>query len=115
MYVEDGAPRVVQEGGDGDRNDGYIKGITDGTTIGFKYFDLKNVKGLRIKTRAYFDGHFEIKTDLSKEPLALLTAIGSNIWTAHECRFDAVSGQNPLYLIYKGSGSCSLKSIEFLH
>ena len=115
MYVEDGAPRVVQEGGDGDRNDGYIKGITDGTTIGFKYFDLKNVKGLRIKTRAYFDGHFEVKTDLSKEPLALLTAIGSNIWTAHECRFDAVSGQNPLYLIYKGSGSCSLKSIEFLH
>ena len=105
----------MQEGGDGDQNDGYIRGITDGTTIGFKYFDLQGAKGLRIKTRAYYDGVFEIKTDLAKEPLAEIKGIGSNIWTAHECSFDAASGTNALYLIYKGSGSCSLKSIEFIH
>ncbi len=115
LYVREDVPKIVQEGGDGDQNDGYIKGITDGTTIGFKYFDLKNAKGLRIKTRAYYDGVFEIKTDLNKEPLAEIKGIGSNIWTAHECSFDAVSGTNALYLIYKGSGSCSLKSVEFIH
>ena len=65
--------------------------------------------------RVYDDGIFEIRTDPAKEPLAEIKGIGSNIWTAHECRFDAVSGTNALYLIYKGSGSCSLKSIEFIH
>ena len=40
IYVEASSPRVVQEGGDGTPNDGYIKDIVDGTTIGFKYFDV---------------------------------------------------------------------------
>lgn len=116
IYVEESAPRIVQEGGDGDQNDGYIKGITDGTTIGFKYFDVWNAKGLRIKTRAYFHGKFEIRTDLSKDAIGTINADGSNIWTAHECTFaECVSGEKALYLTYKGTGNCSLKSIEFIH
>ncbi|MCR4902315.1 MAG: carboxylesterase family protein [Butyrivibrio sp.] len=116
LYVEKDAPRVVQEGGDDDRNTGYIKDIVDGTTIGFKYFDLKNVTGLRIKTRAYFHGSFEVKTSLNGEILGEIKPIdSSNIWTSHECRFESVNGICPLYLTYKGSGNCSLKSIEFLH
>ena len=102
---------------DGDMNDGYIKAIVDGTTIGFKYFDIKQAKGLRIKTRAYFEGTFEVKTDLAKEPVGEIKAIGSNIWTAHECTFSAplTDSKAALYLVYKGTGVCSLKSIEFLH
>lgn len=115
MYVEPGAPRVVQVGGDESYGESYIKDIVDGTTIGFKYFDFEKLTGLRIKTRAYFNGDFEILTDLDGEPLGKIHAIGSNIWTADECRFDAVSGVNALYLRYKGTGNSSLLSIEFLH
>ena len=115
LYVKESAPRIVQEGGDGEQNDGDIKGSVDGTTIGFKYFDLNKAKGLRIKTRAYFNGTFEVKTDLSKEPVAEIKADGSNIWTAHECSFSEINGKNALYLVYRGTGNCSLKSIEFLH
>ena len=115
MYVEPGAPRVVQEGGDNTPNLGYIKDIVDSTTIGFKFFDLKNAKGLRIKTRAYFNGEFEVRTTLEGAPLAAIKADGSNIWTSHECTFDAVSGVHALYLVYKGTGNASLSSIEFLH
>ena len=125
LYVEESAPRIVQEGGDGEQNDGYIKGIVDGTTVGFKYFDFKDVKGLRIKTRAYFDGEFEVRTALESAPdastsgadavLGRIKANGSNIWTAHECSFAPVSGTNALYLVYRGTGNCSLKSIEFIH
>ena len=67
------------------------------------------------EVRAYFNGDFEILTDLDGEPLGKIHAIGSNIWTADECRFDAVSGVNALYLRYKGTGNSSLLSIEFLH
>ena len=115
IYVEGNAPRVVQEGGDGDQNNGYIKGIVDGTTIGFKYFDLNKAKGLRIKTRAYFNGSFDVKTSLDGEPIAKIDANGSNIWEIHECNFSEVSGVHALYLRYNGTGSPSLSSIEFLH
>ncbi len=115
MYVEPGAPRVVQVGGDESYGESYIKDIVDGTTIGFKYFDFNNLTGLRIKTRAYFNGDYEILTDLDDEPLGKIHAIGSNIWTADECRFDAVSGTHALYLRYTGTGNSSLLSIEFLH
>ena len=115
IYVEAGAPRVVQEGGDGDQNPGYIKDIVDGTTIGFKYFDLKKVTGLRIKTRAYYNGTFEIRTALDGEVLGEIKGIGSNIWTSFEGKVKELSGTHALYLTYKGTGNASLASIEFLH
>ncbi len=116
IYVEPGSPRVVQEGGDGDQNPGYIKSIVNGTTIGFKYFDFHEATGLRIKTRAYFDGTFEIRTSLDGEVLGTIKAIGSNIWEPWECNFSKkVSGGHALYLRYNGTGNCSLASIEILH
>ncbi len=128
LYVKTDTPMIVQEGGDGEPNDGYIKGITDSCTIGFKYFDLQKANGLRIKTRAYFDGEFSIVASLKsagkpnsseEQPKVLgrIRAKGSNIWTSHECSFEApiTDERFALYLIYKGTGNCSLKSIEFLH
>ncbi len=116
IYVEPGAPRVVQEGGDNTQNDGYIKDIVNGTTIGYKYFDMKEATGLRIKTRAYYNGSFEIKTSLDGEVLGKIDGIGSNIWETFECKFDKkVTGVNALYLVYHGTGTPSLKSIELLH
>ena len=84
MYVEPGAPRVVQVGGDESYGESYIKDIVDGTTIGFKYFDFNNLTGLRIKTRAYFNGDYEILADLDGGPLGEIQAIGSNICTDDE-------------------------------
>lgn len=116
VYVEPDAPRIVQEGGDGDANNGYIKGIVDGTTIGFKYFDVRDAVGLRIKTRAYYNGRFEIKTSLDDKTIGTITSEGSNIWEPHECRFiEKLTGVHPLYLRYTGTGNCSMASIEFLH
>ena len=116
LYVEPGAPRVVQEGGDGDANVGYIKAIVDTTTVGFKYFDVKDATGLRIRTRAYFDGCFDVKTSLDGEVIGQIKANGSNIWEAHECKFtQKLTGVHALYLTYCGTGAASLKSVEWLH
>ncbi len=116
LYVRPDAPRIVQEGEDGFAQGSYIKAIVDGTTIGFKYFDVKEATGLRIKTRAYYDGVFEVRTSLDSEVIGTIKGIGSNIWKEHECEFATkLTGTHALYLTYKGSGNCSLKSIEFLH
>lgn len=116
VYVEATCPRVVQEGADGDQNLGYIKDIVNGTTVGFKYFDVKEATGLRIKTRAYFDGFFEVKTSIEGEVLGKIEGHNSNMWQTGECKFEnKLSGVHALYLRYNGTGSASLKSIEFLH
>jgi len=115
IYVEGDAPRVVQEGGDGVQAPGYIKAITDGTVIGFKYFDLHDVTGLRIRTKAYFNGEFEVATGINEKALGTISVVGTNVWTAGETHFDKISGTHALYLRCKGSGACSLASIEFLH
>ena len=115
MYIEENCPRVVQQGGDDVVAPSYIKGIVNNTVIGFKYFDMKNVKGLRIKTRAYYNGEFEIRTSLDGEVLGTIKGEGSNIWTAYECTLPYITGVNALYIKYTGGGTPSLKSIEFMH
>ena len=115
IYVEPTVPRVVQEGGDGDQKTAYIKDIVDSTTIGFKYFDLKDATGLKIKTRAYCNGTFEIRRNIGGDVLGTISVVGNNIWTEASAHFMKQNGASALFLTYNGTGNCSLKSIEWLH
>ncbi len=115
-YVEESSPRIVQDGAENDKGYSYIKAIRDNTTVGFKYFDMKDVTGLKIKTRAYYHGKFEIRTSYEGEVIGEISGESSNIWVEGSCTFDSkISGVLPLYLTYKGSGTPSLKTIEFMH
>ena len=40
-------PKIMQDGGDGDENPGYIFNLHDNATAGFKYFDFKDTKKIR--------------------------------------------------------------------
>ncbi len=115
VYVGTNGPRIVQDGGDDDPNIGYIRQLSNNSTAGFKYFDMKNVNGLRIQTRGYFNGKVEVKTAWNGEVLGEIEIENQNIWTAGECSFAPITGVNALYLTFVGNGSCSLKSFEFLH
>ncbi len=115
LYVEGDAPEVVQEGGDGDQNIGYIKQLTDGSTVGFKYFDLKNATGLKVKTRGYFTGTIEVRTKWDGDIIGSMPIEGTNAWTDRVCSFAPISGVNALYISFVGNGTCSMKTFEFLH
>ncbi|MBQ5311638.1 MAG: family 43 glycosylhydrolase, partial [Oscillospiraceae bacterium] len=77
------APRVMQDGKDGDEETGYIGNITDGTTAGFKYFDCKGVTKISIAVRAYADGCFEIRNRWDGEVLASLPVANTNVWETY--------------------------------
>ncbi len=118
IYVEPGAPRIVQSGGEGQCPYAFIRGITDGVTAGFKYFACRDVRGVRILTRAYARGEFEIRASYGGEVLGRIPVDHANLWTAGVCVLEKglfPDGKQPLYLTFRGSGSCSLKSVEFLH
>ncbi|MBO4336870.1 MAG: carboxylesterase family protein, partial [Lachnospiraceae bacterium] len=116
IYIGDeGAPRVMQDGRDGDMVVSYIGLIKNGVTAGFRSFDLRGVKGLRIKTRGYINGDFLVKDKWDGEAFGRIKVQGDNIWTAYEAAFEIPDGVHDLYLTFEGDGCGYLKSFEFIH
>lgn len=115
VYVGgDAFPKIMQDGRDGDEEPGYIGNIKDSATAGFKYFDCKNIQEIRIKTRAYGSGFFEIKTAWDGEPLARIKIANSNVWETYAAPVSIPDGIQSIYLTYRGPGCVSLLSFELV-
>lgn len=92
-----------------------ITDITDGTTIGFKYFDCKAVSGMRITTSGYANGTFEVRCNLDGEVLGRVTLDYSNVWVDYDFDCHIPDGVNAIFLTYVGDGSCAFKKFQLLH
>ena len=77
-------PKITQDGKDGDEEIGYIQNMKDIATAGFKYFDCKDVKKVKIKVRGYCNGAFEIKTSWNGPALGRIPVEFSNIWKEYQ-------------------------------
>ncbi len=102
--------KIVQDGGDGDENLGYITGIHDGISAGFRYFDCKGVKKIGVTIRGYCGGEFRVKTAWDGETLATVKVISANIWQEFQSDISIPDGVHAIYLEYKGGGNPQLKS-----
>ena len=109
--------RVIQDGRDGDHEPAYISWITDGTTLGFKYFDMKNVTGILLRVRGYGNGTFEVRTSLDGPVLAELPVTFMTVWEKYEASFTSpvTDPAAPLFLTYRGGGDVQLRSFKFIH
>lgn len=113
MYSGDGIfPKITQDGRDGDKETGYIANIQDTATIGFKYFQCKNIKNIKIWTRGYIEGTFEVRLAWDGEILAKLPVIFSNVWVESETMIEIPDGVWSVYLTFRGNGNGSLKAFE---
>ena len=106
--------RITQDGRDGDEEIGYIQNMRDGTVAGFKYFEFKGVKKIKIKTRAYGKGYMEVKTAWDGEALASIPVDYSNIWIEGVVDINIPDGVYPLYFEFKGDGGTSFASFELI-
>lgn len=111
LYVGQNQPKIIQDGRDGDQENGYIVGIANNTTIGFKYFEFKGLKKITLTTRAYFSGCFEVRTKWDGPVLGTISLPdSSNFWEEHTGEVSIPDGVNALYLTFKGNGVGQLKS-----
>ena len=111
MYVGDSrAPKVMQDGRDGDEEVGYIGNIQDTATAGFKYFDCQGVKEIHIQTRGYGDGVFEIKTAWDGEVLARIKIQYTNVWEEYAAPIAIPDGVQAIYITYRCGGNVALRS-----
>ena len=109
-------PRVTQDGVDGDENAvAFIDNMIDSATAGYKYFDCKNVKKIAVTTCGYtHEGFFEIRTKWDGEVLGTITIPDTNVWVRFEGEANIPDGVNAIYLTYRGTGACMLKSFELI-
>lgn len=103
-------PKITQDGKDGDEEIGYIANMKDSATAGFKYFDCRGVKKIKIKVRGYCAGEFEVKTAWDGEALGRIKVEFSNIWKEYAAEIAIPDGVQALYFTYRGNGSASLAS-----
>ena len=115
VYVgDDRFPKIMQDGRDGDEDEGYIANIKDSATAGFKYFRCKNIRKCSITTRGYADGIFEIRTKWDGAVLASIKVQNSNVWETYTADIDLPDGIHAIYITYVGGGNVSLKSFALL-
>ena len=103
-------PKITQDGKDGDEEPGYIANMRDTATAGFKYFDCRGVKRVKIKARGYAKGVFEVKTSWDGPALGSIPVNFTNIWKEYEADIAIPDGVHALYFTYTGSGNAQLAS-----
>lgn len=106
------APKIMQDGKDGDAEIGYIGNITNSTTAGFKYFKCEGIKEIKIQTRGYGDGVFEVRTQWEGKVLAELKLHYTNVWEEYVAPISIPDGVHALYFTYKGDGNVGFRSFE---
>lgn len=88
--------------------------ITDGTTIGFKYFVCDGIKKITLTTRAYGRGNFQVRTHPGGEILGAIPIVSANIRTEFSAYVTIPDGMHALYLTYNGGGTPSLLAFELI-
>lgn len=103
-------PIITQDGRDGDEEIGYIANMKASATAGFKYFDCKGIKKVKLKVRGYCSGDFEVKTSWNGPSLGTISVRFSNVWKEYSSDLVIPDGIQAIYITYTGQGSASLAS-----
>ena len=113
VYVGgDRFPKVMQDGRDGDEEDGYVGNIQDSAAVGFKYFECRGVSEISITVRGYAKGVFEVKTAWDGEILAKIPVDYTNVWKKYTASVGLADGIHALYFTFRGQGNAMMKSFE---
>lgn len=107
-------PYITQDGPDGNEEPAYIANMTPGVVAGFKYFDCKGVKRIRVKVRGNFayGAVFTVSTAWDGEPLGGIPLGKSNEWREYTAGIVLPDGVHALYFMLTGYGIISFASFS---
>jgi len=109
-WIDGRFPKITQDGKDGDEEAGYIANMRDSTVAGFKYFICEGISNVKIKTRGYGKGCFEIKVAWDGMTLGSIPVNYSNVWVENAASVSIPDGVHSLYFEFNGEGGISLAS-----
>lgn len=95
-----------------DYKQSYIANILDGTIIGYKYFDLKNVNKIKVEVKSTDKGRFSIYTNLNENPISIVDINQCNDFKCFSCDVEIKDGVYPIYFKYEGQGVVEFKNFK---
>lgn len=106
-----GHPYFTQEGVDReDTPDSYIADISDGTIIGYKYFDMSDTTKLTVEVRGTAKGKFLVRKEISGEVFGEIPVEAGKEYNAFSTELSKGTTKDALYLEYTGEGSMDFKA-----
>jgi hypothetical protein len=114
FWLDSQFPRLMQDGGDGDEEIGYVFNLTDSATVGFKYFEFKNTRLTQIKVRGYANGVFAVKTAWDGAVFGTIPVGHNAEWQALTCDIPLPDGVHALYFSYQGKGFTGLAAFTLV-
>ena len=107
-------PYITQRGKDGDKDSvQYIANMRDGSTAGFKYFDLRELTRISVTVSGKGLGTIEVSDDASFENILAEVPVRLNsMGSAFSGTAKSGSGNAALYFRYRGEGYADFWSFE---
>lgn len=107
----EGHPYFTQEGEDREGNpDAYIADITDGTKIGYKYFNLSHTAKITVEVRGDAEGKLLVKKQLDGEICTEIPIHAAKAYQEFSAEFPGGSEKEALYFEYAGEGKLDFRS-----
>lgn len=98
-----------------DEHDRFIKGMTDGTSAGFKYFYFESPVKIAVKVRASGEGCFEISSGLNEKPEMKIQIHSTKTWKDFESEIVwGKMGKHALFFKYVGTGKIDFRDFTFI-
>ena len=106
-------PYFTQDTPDCEQNTSqYIANMRDGSTAGFKYFEMDGADKISAIVRGRGNGLLIVSSGVNSSPIAEIPIKSGSEWRKTEAPILPVSGKNALYFTYQGSESVDFKSFE---
>ena len=113
-WLSDKYPKITQSEGDGTECDAFIANMRSGAIAGFKYFDIKGLKRIGIRTMGYATGKMEVCAAWDGPVLAEIPVHYANVWYDSYADISIPDGVSALYFRYKGDGHLQFKAFELI-
>lgn len=86
--------------------------MRDGSTAGFKYFEVKHAAKIGLTVRGDA-GCVEIRLSQEENPAAVLPVEASDTWHTVWTELNVTEAVCPLYITYRGSGMADFRKLHF--
>ncbi len=119
-YDKISRPDVIDDNSGLDRGiHSFITNIRDGVTAGFKYFDIKDLKAVAIRTKGYGRGEVEIYASPAASPkerilMGSIPVSSTNAYKRDETKVSIEDGIYAIYFIFRGESNLNLLDFELI-
>ncbi|MCR4621658.1 MAG: family 43 glycosylhydrolase [Clostridiales bacterium] len=97
-----------------EKGESYIANIRDGTTVGFKYFDIKGLRRVSARVMGYARGKLIVSTHIGGRSAGEIPVGYYNVWADCETELNIPDGVSALYFTFEGEGCVQFKSFRLI-